>query len=71
MEISLEGIVRDIVVIGYMFVVRLGVPMVILFGLGWYLQRQLAERDAREAASEKEPKVARPDAERARPSELR
>lgn len=52
--------VRDVVVIGYMFVLRIGVPLITTMFIGWWLQRKLAERDAREAAEWKASRTPKP-----------
>lgn len=43
-------VIRDIVVIGYMFVLRIGVPIIVMMFIGWWLQRKLVEWDAKEIA---------------------
>jgi len=45
---NLFPFLRDVVVIGYMLVLRIAVPVIIVLFMGWWLQRKLAERDARE-----------------------
>lgn len=42
--------VRDAIVIGYMFVLRIGVPIIVTLFMGWWLERKLAEWDAKEIA---------------------
>lgn len=48
---------RDVVVIGYMFVLRIGVPIIVTMFIGWWLERKLAEKDARLAAEWKQRKA--------------
>lgn len=50
MENEIFGFVRDAVVIGYLFVLRIGVPLILTLFIGWFIERKLVERDAREAA---------------------
>lgn len=40
---------RDIAVIGYSFVLRIGVPIIVTLFIGWWLERKLVEWDARDA----------------------
>lgn len=47
---SIFAFVRDAVVIGYMFVLRIGVPIIVTLFLGWWLERKLAEWDAKDIA---------------------
>jgi hypothetical protein len=49
MSIDFFGFVRDALVILYMFVLRIGVPILITLMIGAWLRRYLEERDAREA----------------------
>jgi hypothetical protein len=49
MSIDFLGIVRDALVIAYMFVLRIGVPILITLMIGAWLKRFLEERDAKEA----------------------
>ena len=51
-------VIRDLVVIGYMFVLRIGVPIIVTLFIGWWLERKLVEWDAKDrAALEKEQAV--------------
>lgn len=45
MEGNIFGIVRDVLVIAYMFVLRIGVPLMITLMIGWWLQRLLEEKE--------------------------
>ncbi len=45
MEIDIFGIVRDVFVIGYMFVLRIGVPILITLMIGAWLKRLLEEHE--------------------------
>ena len=45
MQIDLFGIVRDSLVIGYMFVLRIGVPLLITLMIGAWLKRLLEEHE--------------------------
>lgn len=52
---NMLAFLRDAIVIGYMFVLRIGVPILVTLFLGWWLERKLAEWDAKDiAALEKE-----------------
>lgn len=42
-------VIRDLVVIGYLFVLRIGVPIIVTLFIGWWLERKLKEWDARDA----------------------
>lgn len=44
-------VIRDLVVIGYMFVLRIGVPIIVTLCMGWWLERKLREWDARDLAA--------------------
>ncbi len=48
MDIDIFGIVRDVLVIAYMFVLRIGVPLIITLMLGAWLKRLLEKEDAEE-----------------------
>lgn len=55
---------RDVVVTAYMFVLRIGVPLIVTLFVGWWLERKLAEQDrlergkpAVEATSEAQPQA--------------
>lgn len=56
---SIIPFLRDATVIGYMFLLRIGVPLIVTLFVGWWLQRKLAERDARLAAEWKQTRAAR------------
>lgn len=45
MSIDIFGIVRDLFVIAYMFVLRIGVPIIITLMVGAWLKRLLEEHD--------------------------
>jgi hypothetical protein len=47
---SIFSFIRDAVVIGYMFVLRIGVPILVTLFVGWWLERKLVEWDARDVA---------------------
>lgn len=49
MSIDIFGIVRDVLVLGYFFVLRIGAPILITLMIGAWLKRWLEERDAKEA----------------------
>jgi hypothetical protein len=49
MAIDFFGFLRDALVIAYMFVLRIGVPILITLMIGAWLRRYLEERDAKEA----------------------
>jgi hypothetical protein len=42
-------VIRDLVVLGYMFFLRIGVPIIVTLFIGWWLERKLKEWDARDA----------------------
>ncbi len=44
-------VIRDLVVIGYMFVLRIGVPLIVTLFIGWWLERKLVEWDAKDRAA--------------------
>lgn len=46
MPTDFDGILRDVIVLGYMFVLRIGVPLLITIMLGKWLQLKLEQRDA-------------------------
>ncbi len=46
------GFARDVLVIGYLLVVRIGVPIWLTWMLGRWLQKVLHDSDAKEAESE-------------------
>jgi hypothetical protein len=48
---SILNFIRDVVVIGYMFVLRIGVPIIVTLFMGWWLERKLAEWDAKDIAA--------------------
>jgi hypothetical protein len=48
-------VVRDILVIGYLFVLRIGVPVLITLMLGSAARKWLEASDAREAEKESKP----------------
>lgn len=48
MSFDIFGFVRDALVIAYMFVLRVGVPILITLMIGAWLKRLLEERDAKE-----------------------
>ena len=48
MSIDIVAIVRDALVIAYLFVLRIGVPILITLMIGAWLRRLLEERDASE-----------------------
>lgn len=48
---TIFSFIRDVVVIGYMFVLRIGVPIIVTMFVGWWLERKLAEWDAKEIAA--------------------
>lgn len=47
MSVDFLGIVRDALVIAYMFVLRIGVPILITLMIGAWLKRLLEEREAK------------------------
>lgn len=47
---NILAFVRDVVVLGYMFFLRIGLPIIITLFLGWWLERKPKEWDAREIA---------------------
>ena len=47
---NIFAFIRDAVVIGYMFVLRIGVPIIVTLFLGWWLERKLVEWDAKDIA---------------------
>lgn len=47
---NILSFIRDFVVISYMFVLRIGVPIIITMFVGWWLERKLAEWDAKDIA---------------------
>jgi hypothetical protein len=49
MSVDIFGIVRDALVISYMFVLRIGVPILITLMLGAWLRRLLEEREEKPA----------------------
>lgn len=48
MPAELGDILRDVVVLAYMFVLRIGVPLLITFFIAKWIQRKLAEQDRAE-----------------------
>jgi hypothetical protein len=48
-------VVRDILVIGYLFILRIGVPLLITLMLGSAAKKWLEASDAREALKEDKP----------------
>ncbi len=42
-------VIRDFIVIGYAFTLRIGVPIIVTLFIGWWLERKLVEWDARDA----------------------
>ena len=53
---NILAFIRDFVVIGYMFVLRIGVPIIVTLFMGWWLERKLAEWDAQDIAALEEAK---------------
>jgi len=51
MSIDIFGILRDVFVIGYMFVLRIGVPILITLMIGAWLRRLLEEHETKPAAA--------------------
>lgn len=47
---NIFAFIRDVAVIGYLFVLRIGVPIIATLFLGWWLERKLVEWDARDLA---------------------
>lgn len=47
---NIFAFVRDAAVIGYLFVLRIGVPIIATLFLGWWVERKLVEWDARDLA---------------------
>ena len=45
MSVAIPGILRDALVIGYMFVLRIGVPILITLMIGAWLRRLLEEHE--------------------------
>lgn len=43
--------IRNAIVIGYMFVLRIGVPIIVTMFVGWWLERKLKEWDAQDIAA--------------------
>ncbi len=50
---DLIGFVRDVLVVGYMFVLRIGVPILITLMLGAWLKHFLEERESKELPESK------------------
>jgi hypothetical protein len=48
---NIVPVIRDLIVIAYLFVVRIGVPIIITLFIGWWLERKLAEWDAKDLAA--------------------
>jgi hypothetical protein len=48
---NIFSFLRDAIVIGYLFVLRIGVPIIVTMFLGWWLERKLAEWDAKDIAA--------------------
>ncbi len=44
MSVDLIGVVRDVLVIAYMFVLRIGVPLLITLMIGAWLRKLLEEK---------------------------
>ncbi len=53
MSIDLFAIVRDVLVIAYMFVLRIGVPLLITLMIGAWLRRLLEEKEEKIETVEK------------------
>jgi hypothetical protein len=51
MSVDILGIVRDALVIAYMFVLRIGVPLLITLMIGAWLKRLLEEREEKPEAA--------------------
>ncbi len=49
---SILSLVRDILVVGYMFVLRIGVPLILTLMIGAWLRRLLEEKPAPEEKEE-------------------
>ncbi len=49
---SIVNLIRDILVIGYMFVLRIGVPLIITLMVGAWLRKMLEEKPAPEEKEE-------------------
>lgn len=47
---NILAFIRDATVIGYMFVLRIGVPIIVTLFAGWWLERKLVEWDAQDIA---------------------
>ncbi len=45
MSIDIFAIVRDVLVLGYMFVLRIGVPLLITLMIGAWLRKMLEEKE--------------------------
>ncbi len=59
MSIDLFAIVRDVLVIAYMFVLRIGVPLLITLMIGAWLRRMLEEKEEKiETVEKAEPAAA-------------
>jgi hypothetical protein len=48
---NIFNFVRDFTVISYMFVLRIGVPIIVTMFVGWWLERKLKEWDAKDIAA--------------------
>ncbi len=66
MSIDLLAILRDVMVLGYMFILRIGVPILITLMIGAWLRKLLEEK---EPVSEEKPVEASqtPQAKKVRP----
>ncbi len=51
MSVDIFGIIRDVLVIGYMFVLRIVVPILITLMIGAWLKRLLEEHEEQPAAT--------------------
>jgi hypothetical protein len=60
---SILALVRDILVVGYLFVLRIGVPLIITLMLGTWLRKLLEEKEkpAEVEQPQAEPAAVRPN----------
>jgi hypothetical protein len=53
-ELDAIGVVRDVLVLIYLFVLRLGVPLIVTLMFGSFLQHWLQQQDAKEAIARRQ-----------------
>ncbi|OQY91503.1 MAG: hypothetical protein B6D41_09350 [Chloroflexi bacterium UTCFX4] len=49
MSENIFSALRDLIVLAYLFTLRIGAPIIATLFIGWWLERKLTEWDAREA----------------------